>query len=83
MHTMGGENRFWWDNRIRDMLLDHQSKLGHHAGSWDPKGEKHCQSRIYTTAIGALCLEVDSRYGEALQNFGAAPNAERILVPAP
>ena len=79
MHNMGGENRLWWNRRIRDTLLDHQSKRGHQAGSWNPKDEKWGKSRVYTTALGALCLEVYYRYGEALQSFGTVPNIEELF----
>jgi hypothetical protein len=77
MHNMGGENRLWWNRRIRDTLVDHQSKRGHQAGSWNPKGER--VGRVYVTALGALCLEVHDRYGEALQSFGTVPSVEEMF----
>jgi len=79
MHNMGGEHRLWWNRRIRDTLLDHQSKRGHQAGSWNPKDEKWGKSRVYTTALGALCLEVYDRYGEALQSFGTVPSVDELF----
>jgi hypothetical protein len=79
MHNMGGEYRLWWNRRIRDTLLDHQSKRGHQAGSWNPKEDRWGKSRVYTTALGALCLEVYYRYGEALQSFGTVPNIEELF----
>jgi hypothetical protein len=79
MHNMGGEHRLWWNRRIRDTLLDHQSKRGHQAGSWNPKEDRWGKSRVYTTALGALCLEVYYRYGEALQSFGTVPNIEELF----
>jgi hypothetical protein len=79
MHNMGGEHRLWWNRKIRDTLLDHQSKRGHQAGSWNPKGDRWQPSRVYTTALGALCLEVYYRYGEALQSFGTVPNIEELF----
>ncbi len=39
MHNMGGEYRIWWDQKIRDVLMDRQSREGDNAGSWDPKGD--------------------------------------------
>jgi hypothetical protein len=78
MHNMGGEFRLWWNRRIRDTLLDHQSKRGHHAGSWNPEKVKWDAGRVYCTALGALCLEVYYRYGEALQSFGTVPNLEEL-----
>jgi hypothetical protein len=79
MHNMGGEHRLWWNRRIRDVLLDNQSKHGHQTGSWNPEGDKWNAGRVYTTALGALCLEVYYRYGEALQSFGVAPNFEDLF----
>ncbi|MFC1462068.1 prenyltransferase/squalene oxidase repeat-containing protein [Verrucomicrobiota bacterium] len=80
MHNMGGEYRIWWNRRIRDVLLDNQSKRGHQAGSWNPENGKWAQGgRAYTTAMGALCLEVYYRYGEALQSFGTAPDLEELF----
>jgi len=78
MHNMGGEFRLWWNRRIRDTLLDHQSKRGHQAGSWDPEKDKWGGGRVYCTALGALCLEVYYRYGEALQSFGTVPDLEEL-----
>ncbi|MDA0838556.1 MAG: FHA domain-containing protein [Planctomycetota bacterium] len=82
MHNMGGEYRIWWNRRIRDALLDNQSREGDHAGSWDPKGDRHGEkaSRVYTTALGALCLEVYYRYSEALNSFGSAPDLDDLFL---
>ena len=82
MHNMGGEYRIWWNRRIRDVLLDNQSREGDHAGSWDPKGDTHGgrASRVYTTALGALCLEVYYRYSEALNSFGSAPDLDDLFL---
>jgi len=79
MHNMGGEYRIWWNRRIRDVLLDNQSKRGHQAGSWNPEGTVFYADRTYATALGALCLEVYYRYGEALQSFGIAPDLEDLF----
>jgi hypothetical protein len=79
MHNMGGEYRLWWNRRIRDVLVDHQSKRGHQAGSWSPKGENWLSNRVMTTAVGALCLEVYDRYGEALTSFGTVPSVEELF----
>jgi hypothetical protein len=79
MHNMGGEYRIWWNKRIRDVLLDHQSKQGHQAGSWDPENVKWDGGRVYCTALGALCLEVYYRYGEALQSFGTVPDLQELF----
>lgn len=82
MHNMGGEHRIWWNRRIRDVLLEHQSKEGDNAGSWDPKNDRWASSagRVYTTALGALCLEVYYRYSEALNSFGVAPDLDDLFL---
>ena len=79
MHNMGGEYRIWWNTRIRDVLLEEQSKAGHQAGSWDPEGDQHTAGRVYTTALGALCLEVYYRYGDAVRSFGTAPDLDDLF----
>lgn len=81
MHNMGEGHRIWWNQKIRDVLLDKQSRDGDHAGSWDPKGDRWAGAggRTYTTALGALCLEVYYRYGEALNTFGVAPDLDELF----
>jgi hypothetical protein len=82
MHNMGGEDRIWWNRRIRDVLLKHQSRDGDNAGSWDPEGDHHGDrgGRVYTTALGALSLEVYYRYSEALNSFGVAPDLDDLFL---
>jgi hypothetical protein len=82
MHNMGGEHRIWWNRRIRDVLLQHQTKGGEHAGSWDPKGARWGGrgGRVYSTALGALCLEVYYRYSQALNSFGVAPEIDDLFL---
>lgn len=82
MHNMGGEYRVWWNRRIRDVLLEHQSRSGDHAGSWDPKNDQWAKTggRVFTTALGALCLEVYYRYSESLDSFGTAPDLDELLL---
>ncbi|MCJ8332326.1 MAG: hypothetical protein HRT89_18030, partial [Lentisphaeria bacterium] len=79
MHNMGGEYRIWWNRRIRDILLENQSKSGDQAGSWEPSGDAHGAGRVYSTALGALCLEVYYRYGDALRGFGTAPDLDDLF----
>jgi hypothetical protein len=79
MHNMGGEYRLWWNSLMRELLLNNQSKQGHQKGSWNPEREKWMQSRVMTTSIGALCLEVYYRYGEALQSFGTVPELDELI----
>ncbi len=82
MHNMGGEYRIWWNRRVRDVILDNQTKQGEHAGSWDPKDDNHGTTggRVYTTALCALCLEVYYRYSEACNSFGVAPDVDDLFI---
>jgi hypothetical protein len=82
MHNMGGEYRLWWNQRVRDVLLTHQSREGDNAGSWDPVKDRWGKAggRVYTTALGALCLEVYYRYGDALNSFGVAPDLDELFL---
>ncbi len=70
MFQTGGDSWKEWNDPLKKTLVDNQRKGGpldgtaqDTDGSWDPKGsiEEKC-GRIYTTAIGALCLEVYYRY---------------------
>ena len=82
MHNMGGEYRVWWNRRIRDVLVPNQCKRGDEAGSWDPASDRWGTrgGRVYTTAFGALCLEVYYRYSEALNSFGVAPEIDDLFL---
>lgn len=84
MHNMGGEYRVWWNWRIRDVLLENQVRTGDKAGSWDPKDDRWAKTggRVYTTALGALCLEVYYRYSDALNAFGSAPEIDELFFQA-
>lgn len=83
MHNMGGEYRIWWNQRIRDVLLPNQARKDDNAGSWDPQGDTWAQNRggrVYTTALGALCLEVYYRYSDSLNSFGVAPDIDDMFL---
>lgn len=83
MHNMGEEYRLWWNGKIRDVLLTHQSREEPHTGSWDPTADRWGDKRggrVYTTALGALCLEVYYRYNDALTSFGVAPDLDELLL---
>jgi hypothetical protein len=64
MFQMGGNYWKAWNGALRDMLIRHQRKGGDQDGSWDPigAGETKYAGRVYSTALGALCLEVYYRY---------------------
>jgi hypothetical protein len=70
MFQTGGDDWKEWNTPMKKTLVDNQCKGGpmdgtaqDTDGSWDPKGhyEEQC-GRIFTTALGALCLEVYYRY---------------------
>jgi len=55
-----------WNEAMKKALTEHQCKGGDDDGSWDPVGT-WCSAggRVYSTALGALCLEVYWRYNFA------------------
>ncbi len=55
----GGEHWKGWNAAMKKTLIPNQRKGGDEDGSWDPVG-KWCGAggRAYSTAMGALCLEV-------------------------
>ena len=61
---------------------DNQCQEGDNAGSWHPKNDRWASSggRVYTTALGALCLEVYYRYSQALNSFGVAPDLVDLFL---
>ncbi|MHC4914721.1 MAG: prenyltransferase/squalene oxidase repeat-containing protein, partial [Planctomycetota bacterium] len=70
MFQVGGEPWKKWNFALRDMLCDNQRVGGPKDGSaedvdgsWDPVGAWATRGgRVYSTAVGALCLEVYYRY---------------------
>ncbi len=63
MFQMGGDYWKQWNVALRDMLIKNQRKGGDEDGSWDVRGlYGRNGGRVYTTALGALCLEVYYRY---------------------
>jgi hypothetical protein len=63
LHHVGGSNWVRWNPKVRDYLVKSQGKDGHEAGSWY-FDEAHAAvgGRLYTTAMGALTLEVYYRH---------------------
>jgi hypothetical protein len=59
---------YWgaWNPRLKKLLLPSQCKGGDKDGSWDPAGPWNGGApicgRAWSTAVGALCLEVYYRY---------------------
>jgi hypothetical protein len=71
MFQMGGEHWTKWNKAMKKSLLEHQRKGGpvdgsanDVDGSWDPVGGGHVPrgGRVFSTALGALSLEVYYRY---------------------
>lgn len=63
LHQYGGPKWDEWNARVRRSLVQSQRKDGPFAGSWDPRNERDKRAgRVYTTALGALALEVYYRY---------------------
>ena len=63
MFQMGGDYWKQWNKAMRDMLVSNQRKGGPDDGSWDPNGKYGQRAgRAFSTAVGALCLEVYYRY---------------------
>ena len=63
MFQLGG--RYWdaWNEPLKSTLIKRQRADGDLAGSWDPDTLWGSHGgRVYTTALGALCLEVYYRY---------------------
>jgi beta-lactamase regulating signal transducer with metallopeptidase domain len=73
MFQMGGEDWSTWKSYLIKALLDHQCTSGCEKGSWDPRygpwGDNG--GRTYSTALGALCLEVCARYDHLFKSLGA------------
>jgi hypothetical protein len=70
MFQMGGENWKKWNEALKPTLVNNQCKGGpmdgskdDKDGSWDPLGWiDGMGGRVFTTAVGALSLEVYYRY---------------------
>jgi len=65
MFQIGGHYWKAWNVAMRDMLIQNQRRGGDEDGSWDFAGDElgaREGGRVYTTALGALCLEIYYRY---------------------
>ncbi len=71
MFQMGGDAWRAWNAGLRNMLVENQrmdkppsNSPDDVHGSWDPELDEHGMvgGRVYTTAMGCLCLEVYYRY---------------------
>lgn len=58
-----GEPWKTWNTALQEQLLDRQASAGEFTGSWEPdRVWGNYGGRVYSTALGALCLEVYYRY---------------------
>ncbi|WP_237226624.1 hypothetical protein [Rubinisphaera sp. JC750] len=63
MYQYGGDEWTQWNVRLRELLIESQSKRGPMAGSWDPEGPwGGYGGRVYSTALATLSLEVYYRF---------------------
>ncbi len=61
---LGGEEWTRWNGKMRDMLIAHQERREHRAGSWAPEHSYigRTGGRVWATAVSVLNLEVYYRY---------------------
>lgn len=63
MFQVGGDLWNEWNTKMKKALVNNQRKDGEYDGSWDPLSKCEIKSgRVYSTALGAMCLEVYYRY---------------------
>jgi hypothetical protein len=63
LHQTQGDDWTRWNQAAQQQLLDRQRSDGAMAGSWDPDTVWGSYGgRVFTTALGTLCLEVYYRY---------------------
>jgi hypothetical protein len=64
MHQVQGERWSQWNEALQTRLLPAQRQDGRFAGTWDPGHDLWggYGGRVYTTAMGALCLESYYRF---------------------
>ena len=66
LHHVEGERWVSWNTRMRDMLVNAQSKKGHETGSWYEGVEgghgAHAAGRLYCTSLATMILEVYYRH---------------------
>ena len=69
LFQVGGESWAEWNRPMKETLCRHQETRGCEDGSWDPAQDRWGESggRVYTTALGCLCLEVYYRYAQDMK----------------
>ena len=64
LRQVGGDTWRRWKAALLTTLPPHQNPAGCRRGSWDPIGPWGREgSRVYSTAMGALALQAEGRYG--------------------
>jgi hypothetical protein len=67
----GGSGWERWNEKMLEALLTSQRRGGDEDGSWDPIGEWGVAGgRVYSTALGAMTLEVYYRYRRLQEGLG-------------
>jgi len=67
MYQLGGKYWKGWQGAMERAVVKSQRHDGDFKGSWDLDGPwAHSGGRVYTTALGVLCLEVYFRYAQVL-----------------
>jgi hypothetical protein len=68
MYQLGGKDWEAWNKALKSAVVESQRKDGDEKGSWDARVDAWGFSggRVYTTALGVLCLEVYYRYARVL-----------------
>ncbi|MBI4243373.1 MAG: terpene cyclase/mutase family protein [Planctomycetes bacterium] len=71
MFQMGGDYWKWWEKGIGKVMLEHQNNNQDCSkGSWEPVDKwSFVGGRVYTTAMGALILEVYDRFPNVFQHI--------------
>ncbi|MBI2825074.1 MAG: terpene cyclase/mutase family protein [Planctomycetia bacterium] len=64
LHHFEGEQWTKWNNKMRDFLVNAQSRKGHEKGSWYLGGDHASEQggRLYTTSMATMTLEVYYRH---------------------
>mgnify|MGYP002623976872 CR=1 FL=1 len=74
MYQLGGQPWQTWNDALQETLVAGQQKRGAKAGSWSPDSVwGGYGGRIYSTAMGTLCLEVYYRYLPLYRDVGDVP----------
>ena len=63
-HHMGGDIWEEWNNSMREVIPEMQTRAGSEAGSWSPRGDRWATQggRLYTTCLSIYMLEIYYRH---------------------